>query len=495
MELREHQTRAIEMCNASIDKGNKRIMLAAPCSFGKTRVAVEMLANAAKQGKEGIFICDRIKLVQQTIDEFDKHGIEAGVIQGWDHPRANWHSPIQIASIQTLARRRNWPMSRLIIIDEAHVHYKTTSILMDKYKLVPIIGLSATPFSKGLGNHYQDLIVPITSRQLMDRGFLAPVKYFAGKKPSLKGVKTKRLQSGASDYDPNSLAERMEEDTNLVGDIIKNWLKHGENSQTIAFSPSINHSKTMVKMFNEAGIPAEHIDGYMPDEERQILYREHDEGKFKILSCSKLLNTGYDAPSVRCLIDAYPTKSLASYVQRIGRVLRLHEDKPYAIVLDHASNVSKLGFAEDVVPDALHKGEKVYTEKDQTTERDKKDPSTMDCPQCHQVMKIPRCPCGYELPPQQLLKSDKQILEEVVRNEDRVSFYRQLRAYAKQKKYKVGWAGYQYKEKYKEWPPQSIQASVADGSSTYYGKEVENFLKHLQIKRAKSVTRNYRKAG
>ena len=161
MELREHQTRAIEMCNASIDKGNKRIMLAAPCSFGKTRVAVEMLANAAKQGKEGIFICDRIKLVQQTIDEFDKHGIAAGVIQGWDHPRANWHSPIQIASIQTLARRRNWPMSRLIIIDEAHVHYKTTSILMDKYKLVPIIGLSATPFSKGLGNHYQDLIVPI----------------------------------------------------------------------------------------------------------------------------------------------------------------------------------------------------------------------------------------------------------------------------------------------------------------------------------------------
>ncbi len=63
MELREHQTRAIEMCNASIDKGNKRIMLAAPCSFGKTRVAVEMLANAAKQGKEGILICDRIKVV------------------------------------------------------------------------------------------------------------------------------------------------------------------------------------------------------------------------------------------------------------------------------------------------------------------------------------------------------------------------------------------------------------------------------------------------
>jgi superfamily II DNA or RNA helicase len=180
MELREHQARAIEMCRDSVRKGNKRIMLAAPCSFGKTRVAVEMLANAAKKGKEGIFICDRIKLVQQTVAEFDKHGIEAGVIQGWDHPRANWHAPIQIASIHTLARRRNWPMSRLIIVDEAHVHYKTTSTLMEKYSRVPVIGLSATPFSKGLGNHYDDLIVPITASQLTDKGYLAPAKYYGG---------------------------------------------------------------------------------------------------------------------------------------------------------------------------------------------------------------------------------------------------------------------------------------------------------------------------
>ena len=94
----------------------------------------------------------------------------------------------------------------------------------------------------------------------------------------------------------------------------------------------------------------------------------------------ELLNTGYDAPSVRCLIDAFPTKSLSSYVQRIGRVLRLHKDKPHAIILDHAGNVAKHGFAEDVVPDALHDGEKEYRERDQTKE--KKEPKTMDCPRC-----------------------------------------------------------------------------------------------------------------
>ena len=486
MELREHQVRAIEMCRDSIRKGNKRIMLAAPCSFGKTRVAVEMLANAAKKGKEGIFICDRIKLVQQAIEEFDKHGIEAGVIQGWNHPRSNWTSNIQIASIQTLARRRNWPMSRLIIVDEAHIHYKTTTTLMEKYSAVPVIGLSATPFSKGLGNHYDDLIVPITANQLTDKGYLAPAKYFGGTKPNLKGVKSRRLSTGASDFDPTALSTRIEEDTNLVGDIIENWIKYGENSQTIAFSPSINHSKTMVRMFNAAGISAEHIDGYMDDAERQILYREHDEGKFKILSCSRLLNTGYDAPSVRCLIDAFPTKSLAGYVQRIGRVLRIHQDKPYAIVLDHAGNVSRHGFAEDIVPDVLHDGEKEYNEREQT--KDKKEPKTMDCPQCYQTMMVPKCACGYEVPKAELLKTDKQILKEIKR-EDKGRWLYELQFYAAQKGYKPGWASWAYKSRFGVWP------RVRPMPSNERMPEVQSYLTYLQIKRAKDAGRNFRKAG
>ena len=103
MELREHQSAAIEMVNDSISKGKKKVMLAAPCSFGKTMVAVHMLASVAKKGGYGMFICDRIKLVQQAVDKFDKYGVEVGVIQGWDHPRSNKVAQIQIASVQTLA--------------------------------------------------------------------------------------------------------------------------------------------------------------------------------------------------------------------------------------------------------------------------------------------------------------------------------------------------------------------------------------------------------
>jgi DNA repair protein RadD len=65
--LRPHQSKAIEMLRHSIKKGNRKMILAAPCSFGKTKVSTEILKSVVANGKRGIFICDRIKLVNQAL--------------------------------------------------------------------------------------------------------------------------------------------------------------------------------------------------------------------------------------------------------------------------------------------------------------------------------------------------------------------------------------------------------------------------------------------
>lgn len=378
MELRPHQIKAVEMLRTSLRAGNRRPLLAAPCSFGKTITAAYMLKEAAKRGKRGIFICDRIKLVQQALEAFDAHGLEVGVIQGI-HERTNPYAPIQIASIQTLARRR-LPEFEFAIVDECHSVPKALQDMMESYNKVPFIGLSATPYSKGLGKHFDDLVVPITPEQLMDKGFLCPVHYYGGKTVDTSGLKRKALPTGGSDWDADALGEAYEKDFSLVGDIIKNWQTHAEGMQTIAFSPSIKHSKHMVELFNAAGIPAEHIDGYMPLEEREWLYEAHDKGEFKVLSCSRLLNTGYDAPNVRCLIDCFPTSSKIVYQQRGGRIMRLADNKPFAVYLDHAGNVARHGFSECIIPESLDDGEQRFNEKNQTKDKDKPEPEVKTCP-------------------------------------------------------------------------------------------------------------------
>lgn len=477
------------MLRDSLRKGNKRIMLAAPCSFGKTRVAAYMLAEAAKRGKRGVFICDRIKLVQQALDDFDSHGLAAGVIQG-DHWRWNPKAMIQIASIQTLARRKHKLEFDFAVIDEAHVLYESQIEYFQSYNAVPFIGLSATPFSKGLGKHFQDLVVPSTTMELLDEGYLTPVKYYGGKHVDLKGLKRRSLSTGGSDYDPNDLGKRIEGDVHVRGDVIKNWQKHGENRQTIMFCPTIELSKSMVEQFNAAGIAAEHIDGYMPDEERQWLYEAHDAGEFKILSCSRLLNTGYDAPKVGCLIDLFKTSSLIQHIQRAGRIMRLSEGKDYAIYLDHAGNITdpKLGMPEYIVPESLDDGEKSFSESNQVKE--KKESKAKTCPSCYQLFSGFRCACGYEIPPEKRVVGSGEILEEIkekkkanreVSKQEKEQFLGELLFYARKRGFKMGWAQHQYRARFGVW---GSKINPVEANSV--SQDTKNWITHQNIKRARS---------
>lgn len=485
MELRPHQIKAIEMLRESLASGKSRPILAAPCSFGKTITAAAILQSAAEKGKRGIFICDRIKLIQQSLEAFDAHGMNFGVIQG-NHDRTDFSKPIQIASIQTIARRRSFPEFDIAIVDECHTHYESLTNMMEAYTAVPFIGLSATPFAKGLGQYYDDIVVPITPEELLDQGYLCPVDYFGGRQVDTTGIKRRQLSTGGSDFDPEALSQRIEKDADLAGDIVQNWLKHANGRQTIAFSPSIKHSKYLVSMFEEAGIRAEHIDGYMDDEIRQEIYEAHDDGEFMVLSCSRLLNTGYDAPSVSCLIDAFPTASLISFVQRAGRIMRTANGKENAIYLDHAGNVRRHGFAESIVPDELDDGSQRFSERKQTKE--KKEPKVKQCPQCYQEMVGVRCKCGYEIPQHERINTDDQILERLTAAkrsnlqytpERKAEWLGELKMYASERGKSLHWVMQRYRSKFGVWPSRITPARVVGISD-----EVMNWIKRENIRHA-----------
>lgn len=322
IELRPHQLDAIEQIRDSMRRGHKRIILGANVSFGKTIVAAHMMMEARDKGKRGVFICDRIQLVEQTVEKFEACGLWCGVVQG-NHIKTDPRAPIQVASIQTISRRRMMMEFDFAIVDEAHGLSKALIAMMEAFNNVPFIGLTATPYSKGLGKYYTDLVVPITHRELEGMGYLCPIKYYAGEQPDLEKISLKALPGGGKDYDASQLSIEMEK-PKLIGNVVDTWKRLGENSQTIAFCPSISHSRGLVAEFERNGVPAVHIDAYTEPELRQDIYRRHNEGEFKILSCSSLLNTGYDSPSTRCIIDCYPTKSLIRFVQRVGRQVRIH---------------------------------------------------------------------------------------------------------------------------------------------------------------------------
>ena len=273
----------------------------------------------------------------------------------------------------------------------------------------------------------------------------------------------------------------------LVGDIVSHWIRYGEDRPTIVFGVSIKHSKYIANIFKQNGVPSGHIDGEMPEIEREEQLHKLDKGEIKVLSNCMVLTEGWDQPKVSCVIIARPTKSYSLYLQMVGRTLRPAPDKLDTLIIDHSGCVYEHGFPEDVPDWQL----KVSKEK----ERKKKQPKPIDqqpftCVQCDTVYKPikdnPECPnCGH-IPTKKeeviLIKQGRLVeLPKMKPNaEDKTNFYAQLVYYAKQKGYKEGWASYTFKEKYGHWPHSKKIIPVATG------KDVMGFIQHLNIRRAKS---------
>lgn len=439
-----------------------------------------------------LFFCDRVQLVNQSIEKFQQFGIDFGVRQA-DHELANPKAPIQIASIQTVQAMVNKHNGRLpefdfAIVDECHVQWEIIREIIKQYNNIPIVGLSATPYSKGLGQHYDNLLVPVTPRELLEKGYLTPVRYYGGEHIDLKKIRS----IDPNTYSPQDLERESDNQKELLtGCIIKNWLEYGENSQTIAFCPSQNQSKYLVEKFNAAGITAEHIDCYSPESERQDLFEAHNAGEFKVLSCSRLLNTGYDAPQVRCLIDCFPTKSVTTYQQRIGRIMRTAEGKNHAIYLDHAGNFDRFGYAEDIIPTELHDGSSTHRESDLIKKKEKKEAKTRDCPKCLQKMQGVKCmACGYAIPMMDQLSDDGSMLKEINPGtkanqtdpiEAKQRFLSDMYTHQQLKGYKKGYAWNMYKEKYGV-PPHGMKPELFPE----VGEMGKKWIKYQNIRRANS---------
>ena len=483
------------MVRNSLRTGHMRPLLAAPCSYGKTVVSLTMMLAYAERGQRSVFFADRVKLVQQTADTLEAMGIDYSVMQA-DDPRYDPSKLIQVASIQTAVNRPNMDF-KFAVVDEAHTSYKgLTEKYLARYNNIPIVALSATPFSKGLGKIWDDLLIPITSEELTELGYLAPIDYYVGSSIDTSNIRTKRLPTGGTDFNPDDLGAAMIEDEELSGDIVENYLKHSPDGskRAIAFCPTIDHSKHLVEKFNshESGIKARHIDGYTAQDLRIALYNDHKAGLFSVLSCSRLLGTGYDAPYVEMLIDCYPCKSKIDFVQRCGRIARISPDtgKERAIYLDHAGNIARHGQLPDtIVPYRLDDGKGRYDER-KTIKQDEKVPVVRDCPVCTAQMTGRRCKaCGYELPKDSVLYTDNEILKKIERenmpkpeqfsNEEKERWYAELCAYAALKGYRRGWAHYKYQEKFGVAP-----AKVSRRTASSISLDVKNWITSRNIANA-----------
>jgi superfamily II DNA or RNA helicase len=487
--LRPYQAAAVQNLRSSLAGGVVRQMLCSPTGSGKTEIGMALVKGAIAKHKRVAFLCNRVHLVEQTSRRFLRSGIKHGIIQGANTTRT--YENVLVASIQTVARR-GLPDVDLLIIDEAHTvaGSKDYRNVIAMAKGVPVIGLSATPYSKGLGKHYDELggalfeqmIVAATIPELIADGFLVDCDVYAPSEPDMAGIKQSRNAFGEMDYSDADIG-RATDKPELIGDIVTHWLKLAKDTPTVCFASNIAHSKHIVDSFLAAGVAAEHIDCYTDEDERKAILKRMDTGETLIISNVGILCEGWDHPACKTMILARPTRSLIRYIQMAGRVLRPHESKFRALILDHSGTVTRLGFPTDEFPLELDDGKPKSTSAPGPREK----PLPKACPKCNYLKTVHTCPvCGFaaekqsaiEVQDGELVLLDKRKTKAT--KMDKQAFYSQLLAIASTKGYRDGWISHKYREYFGVWP-RGLDDVVAEPSV-----EVKNFLKHLQIRHAKA---------
>jgi DNA repair protein RadD len=344
MKLRPYQEQALNEIRAHYANGRKKVLLKLPTGSGKTLIFCTVLKSVHAKGHKAIMVVRGKALVDQASQRLEREGVPHGVQQA-GHWRAMPDEPIQICSIDTLYRRKIAPDAHLIVIDECHMASSPSfRWLLDNYDENFILGVTATPYSKGGLRHIADeMVAPISMTELIAQGYLVPAKYYIPSKIDLSGL---AIDKKTGDYALGPLESRMDSAI-LFGDIIASYRRLGEDRPTLCFAVSVAHSIHLMENFNAAGIPSAHIEADTSLEARQKIIGELEANRIKIICSVGTMTTGVDIPCVSCIIMARPTKSYTLYVQAMGRATRTFPGKENFIVLDHAANIEEHGLIEN----------------------------------------------------------------------------------------------------------------------------------------------------
>jgi ribosomal protein L32 len=239
-----------------------------------------------------------------------------------------------------------------------------------------------------------------------------PLRIYSCVEPDMDGVKV------------NSLGEWEEKETEkralqVVGDVVSEYLQHGQGKKFIGFAASIVHAEELQRQFLAAGINvATYTADDKPEDRHEVVqeFRKKDSTIRGLLSV-EALTRGFDVADVEVLILARPLrKSLAVFVQMLGRVMRTAEGKDSALVLDHSGNCARFWAAfnelfENGVQelDDGKRKEKKKAEKDEDSEPRK-------CPSCGHLHKpMPHCPnCGHQYPKKRAVEHVPGTLKELL---------------------------------------------------------------------------------
>lgn len=307
---------------------------------------------------------------------------------------------VTVAGIQSISRHAyELGAVDLILIDEAHLVPATDDTMYRKLvdavrrmnPAVRFIGLTATPYRLGSGLLHRgknplftDIAYDAPVRELIDAGYLCRLI----SKATIQHLDTSRVATRGGEFVAAQLEAAVDVADTTAAVVREVQSCAAARRKMLVFCAGVSHAEHVADAFADAGWPAAAVHGELSSADRADRLEQFRGGALRVLTSVDVLTTGYDEPSIDCIVMLRPTKSTGLYVQMVGRGFRLHPNKTDTLVLDFAENVARHGPV-----DAIEVREKPPTEGGAAP--------TKTCPGCREIMyaSLRVCPaCGHAFP-------------------------------------------------------------------------------------------------
>lgn len=352
--LRPYQLLGKSLMRQAFIRGIQCLIFLLPTGGGKTITFADVAKDAISAGSPTMVLCNRIELIGQADKKLKSLGLHAKkIIPGYTDTVAN----LYLASVDTL-RNRKLPDIKLLIIDECHIRAFDEIALYYKSQGVHIIGCTATAVRKGkafldqyeeykgrLSDIYEEIISPITITELISQDFLVPAITY-GPDLQLDSLEVAKNEDGEKDYSRKSLFKAYNK-KELYAGTVDNYLKFANGKKALVFNVNVEHSILTTKEFNLRGIASAHVDGKTPEKEREKIFERFRRGEILVLNNCAVATTGYDEPSIECIILNRATLSLSLYLQMCGRGSRPFDNKYHFVIIDQGNNRAEFGFWQE----------------------------------------------------------------------------------------------------------------------------------------------------
>ena len=359
VELRDYQRGLLQKTLTALGPRSVRVMMQLPTGGGKTIIASQLLASFLQNGRKTVWLTHRKELADQTCKMLTEAGIPAMNDVQWNPGMAApaMSSGVVILMAQTVSRRtasmsvwNKYGEDDLLVIDEAH-HAAARG--WERAMLQwpgRIIGMTATPWRLSKKEGFDHLFARLTcGPQTSD---LQAGRWLC-RAHVLMPPPEQRILGGGVDRISGEYTEAGIESANqgrrdvMTAQALLFWRKHAPRRQTIIYAVSVPHAHNLAAVFNATGISAAVMLGDTPLPRRTKLIEEFKNETLRVLVNVAVATEGFDLPDASCIVLARPTKSLALYLQMVGRGLRPKENGGDCILLDLAANTMTHGLPEE----------------------------------------------------------------------------------------------------------------------------------------------------